>query len=402
MDLKNIAQKLRKAPENIILIYAFNATGKTSLSIQYNEISKDEKGDQTGVCYNAISEDLFRWDNDNIKLNIVPSKLNIYHNNLTEERILKRLALYNNEYNFYVNPIKDDNPELGIDSIVFFLKDDVDKKPIKISRGEERIFIWCFFLALFDIIKEQKEEREEEQQEVEADDRDKEDESRKIEYFFIDDPVSSLDDNNIYTTAGILFELFDDCILNNQKIIVTTHHLGLFSILNDWLYKGENADKYIGKKVNYEKDNNGDRKTTKLTLEEYNKYKIWILEKRKDENNKSNYQLKSRNNGAYLYHLLLLQKIKDDIDADNLYRYHFSLLRQVLEIIASFMGKNRRIGQVLNFIEEDDDMVNQINANAHKDIFDYQDGKLVQDNKEVIIRIYNKLITKFNFNLKKV
>lgn len=43
MDLKNIAQKLRKAPENIILIYAFNATGKTSLSIQYNEISKDEK-----------------------------------------------------------------------------------------------------------------------------------------------------------------------------------------------------------------------------------------------------------------------------------------------------------------------------------------------------------------------
>ena len=121
-----------------------------------------------------------------------------------------------------------------------------------------------------------------------------------------------------------------------------------------------------------------------------------------DGNNKSNYQLKSRNNGAYLYHLLLLQKIKDDIDADNLYRYHFSLLRQVLEIIASFMGKNRRIGQVLNFIEEDDDMVNQINANAHKDIYDYQDGKLVQDNKEVIIRIYNKLITKFNFNLKKV
>ena len=157
MDLKNIAQKLKKTPENIILIYAFNATGKTSLSIQYNEISKDEKGEQTGVCYNAISEDLFRWDNDNIKLNIVPSKLNIYHNHLTEERILKRLALYNNEYNFYFNPIKDDDPELGIDSIIFFLKNDADKRPIKISRGEERIFIWCFFLALFDIIQEQKE-----------------------------------------------------------------------------------------------------------------------------------------------------------------------------------------------------------------------------------------------------
>lgn len=397
MDLKSIALKLKNTPENIILIYAFNATGKTSLSIQYNEISKDEKGEQTGVCYNAISEDLFRWDNDNIKLNIVPSKLNIYHNHLTEERILKRLALYNNEYDFYFNLIKDDDPELGIDSIIFFLKNDADKRPIKISRGEERIFIWCFFLALFDIIKEQKEEREE----VEAD-SDKEDESRKIDYFFIDDPVSSLDDNNIYTTAGILFKLFDDCIFNNQKIIVTTHHLGLFSILNDWLYKGENADKYIGKKVNYDKDNNGDRKITKLTLEEYNKYKIWILEKGKDGNNKSNYQLKSRNNGTYLYHLLLLQKIKDDIDADNLYRYHFSLLRQVLEIIASFMGKNRRIGKVLKFIGEDDDMVNQINANAHKDIYDYQDGKLVQDNKEVIIRIYNELITKFNFNLEKV
>src|SRR5690606_41643795 len=67
--------------ENIILVYAFNATGKTRLSVAYKNFTKSEnEGNHTGVYYNAFSEDLFIWENDednyneNIRLNILRSE----------------------------------------------------------------------------------------------------------------------------------------------------------------------------------------------------------------------------------------------------------------------------------------------------------------------------------------
>lgn len=67
MDLSQIAKQIKDAPENIFLIYAFNATGKTRLSVEYKEAARNEQGHQTGVYYNAFSEDLFVWDNEHSK-----------------------------------------------------------------------------------------------------------------------------------------------------------------------------------------------------------------------------------------------------------------------------------------------------------------------------------------------
>ena len=76
MDLSQIAQQIKDASENIFLIYAFNSTGKTRLSVEYKETAKNTSGRQTGVYYNALSEDLFVLDNEHTKLNIVASSLN--------------------------------------------------------------------------------------------------------------------------------------------------------------------------------------------------------------------------------------------------------------------------------------------------------------------------------------
>ena len=46
------------------LAYAFNTTGKTRLCVAYKDATKREDGTHTGVYYNAFSEDLFVWDND--------------------------------------------------------------------------------------------------------------------------------------------------------------------------------------------------------------------------------------------------------------------------------------------------------------------------------------------------
>lgn len=151
MELSDIAKEIKESKENIFLMYAFNGTGKTRLSVEYKETARDSKTRfQTGVYYNAFSEDLFIWDNDtknyekDIKIQVVPSSLNRLHSQINEEDVLAKLKPYNPKYEFYFSYI-DNDLEKGIEYIHFYLKDDESMMPIKISRGEERIFVWCFF-----------------------------------------------------------------------------------------------------------------------------------------------------------------------------------------------------------------------------------------------------------------
>ena len=80
---------------------------------------------------------------------------------------------------------------------------------MKISRGEERMFVWCFFLALFEV-------------EGWAD--------KQSSHFFIDDPVSSLDDHNIFITASTIYDLIEGTIYsldgNESRIVASFHTAG--------------------------------------------------------------------------------------------------------------------------------------------------------------------------------
>lgn len=64
-DLPALAAQLRQELENkkTILLYAYNGTGKTRLSMAFKDIGK--QGDARDTLYfNAFTEDLFHWDND--------------------------------------------------------------------------------------------------------------------------------------------------------------------------------------------------------------------------------------------------------------------------------------------------------------------------------------------------
>jgi hypothetical protein len=100
-NLKTLANQLAESNKNIILVFAFNGTGKTRLSVEYKDITKQKNdGNHAGVYYNAYSEDLFIWDNDPenlgspIKLNIIPSTLNQYHSSLDEDKLREELSAY--------------------------------------------------------------------------------------------------------------------------------------------------------------------------------------------------------------------------------------------------------------------------------------------------------------------
>lgn len=370
MSINRIAEEIKSYPENIVLIYAFNGTGKTWLSKEFHNISK-RGDDYSGVFYNAYSEDLFIWNNKLFQLEILNSRLSKLHQYFGDESAIKdKLKVYQPKYDFrfkYIN----DNQEDGIEYIWFFKEEDKDTR-IKISRGEERIFIWCFFLALFEI---------EDFPEAHKD------------YIFIDDPVSSLDEINIYLTAQTIFELFDKSITDNRKIIISTHHIGLFSILCDWLCKGENAGKYKTKTIKRHTINTAEEGVIIKEKEDIvPRYIIRILE------NEGGYSLRSRNSGAWLYHLLILQKLNQAKENDELYLYHFGMLRQVLEIIASFIGEGR-FGAVLNKIGEPSETADKIIANTHKRVYDSQNAKLTGDSKELFIRVLEEIIAKYEFSL---
>lgn len=351
MNLSQVAKQIKDASENVFLIYAFNSTGKTRLSVEYKNAARNPDGHQTGVYYNAFSEDLFVWDNEHTKLDIVHSSLNQYHSQLNERDVMEKLKPYNPKYDFRFMAHEDF--EHGFTSISFFMKGDNEQHPVKISRGEERIFIWCFFLALIEI-----------------------DGWTGVQnnYFFIDDPVSSMDDHNIFITASILKDLIENNY-EKKKIIITTHHIGLATILSDWLSKGEKSEKFKGKK---------------------DKYKIQILEKAGDQ-----YELSNPKTGVLLYHLRILQILDTAIQEDSLEVYHLALLRQILENIASFLGVGQfqYVLQQIGFAENSGRMADIINALTHQKIYYPQVSVMVPDNKQILIDVYNALMGKYHFVL---
>ena len=357
MAVLDIATQIMNDDAKIIVIYAFNTVGKTRLSVAFKDVTKDANaGRHMGVYYNAFSEDLFVWDNDeensgaNIRLTVAESSLNRFHSALTEDAVREKLQPYNPTFDFEFELHED--TERGIRSISFFPKgqDANDAGNIKISRAEERIFVWCFFLALFEV-------------EGWADEQ--------SAHFFIDDPVSSLDDHNIFVTASSVLGIAEK-YHGDRKIIITTHHIGFFSTIVNWLTKGEKADKY--------------RRATK----------VWIL----NRDQAGNLSLDSPRNAVFLYHLHLLRELSLARQNRRLKSFHLVLLRQVLENVASFLGVGQ-FSYVLEQIgiEDPDDVARIINILSHKNVFAYEGYEMLPDTRRVFDKIFDGLMQKYNFVL---
>jgi len=64
-DLAALATHLRSELENkkTILLYAYNGTGKTRLSMAFKDMGKQDDARDT-LYFNAFTEDLFHWNND--------------------------------------------------------------------------------------------------------------------------------------------------------------------------------------------------------------------------------------------------------------------------------------------------------------------------------------------------
>ena len=135
----------QKLPE-VLLLFAYNGTGKTRLSMEFTrQGTVDDKSDT--LYFNAFTEDLFSWDNDLendehrvLKLNSDSRFFSGVYGMEMETRVRSFLHRYTN-FDFSI--------DTGTWEISFSCGEQENEETnIKISRGEERLFIWCFFLAI--------------------------------------------------------------------------------------------------------------------------------------------------------------------------------------------------------------------------------------------------------------
>lgn len=148
-NLRRLVTRLRDdlngGGQDFVLLYAYNGTGKTRLSMAFKDAGKRKnKGQPDTLYFNAFTEDLFSWDNDLEK----DSERRLHIN--TDSQFfkgLKELAL-DERIGHYLARYADFLFDIDYDQwTVSFRKGET--RHIKVSRGEENIFIWCVFMAGF-------------------------------------------------------------------------------------------------------------------------------------------------------------------------------------------------------------------------------------------------------------
>lgn len=304
--LTEIAQQLRHANKKVQLLYAFNGTGKTRLSRAFKALiapkAESEEAQASDLAakkilyYSAFTEDLFFWDND-LGLDAEP-KLKIQPNAFTkwvlEEQGQDR-SITTTFQNYTSEKL---TPHFSADfSTVRFSFERGNEQPepnIKISKGEESNFIWSIFNALLEQLISELNIADAENRSTDA--------FNKLEYVFIDDPVSSLDENHLIELAVNLAGLIKSS-QSGLKFIVTTHSPLFYNVLFNEL----------GGKLCY-------------LLERFDDGSFALTEKQGDSNK------------SFSYHLHLKHTIEQAIADNKVERFHFTLLRNLYEKTASFLG----------------------------------------------------------------
>jgi len=132
------------------------------------------------------------------------------------------------------------------------------------------------------------------------------DQFNDLKYVFIDDPVSSLDDNHLIELAINIAELIKASQSPDLKFIITTHSPLFYNVLYSEL---------------------GVKEGNILTKNEYGTFDL--IPKKGDSNL------------SFSYHLFLKQTIQEAINNNDVKKYHFTLLRNLYEKTASFLGYPR-------------------------------------------------------------
>lgn len=326
-SLTDIVVELRESPDKVQLLYAFNGTGKTRLSKAFvRDISSNdlELTRNRILYYNAFTEDLFFWDND--LDGDMDFKFRIQSNSFIDWIIRQQGQDQNIVTNFqrYTNGKLTPRFDLENNQIVFTFQRGNDDLPeqVKLSKGEESNFIWSIFYTLMEVIID-------ELNIVELSDRTT-DEFNQLEYIFIDDPVSSLDENHLIAVAAHLGALIKKS-KSDVKFIITTHNPLFFNVLFNEL---KNLKRREQTQKQVENATTGNLETY-IDTKKVSDSSRFRLEKFED----GTYELiKQSDDSPFAYHNFLRKALHKALVDNLVYKYHFNFLRNLYEKTSTFLG----------------------------------------------------------------
>lgn len=352
--MPELAQQLRTELEHkkFVLLYAYNGTGKTRLSMAFKDLGKN--GDARDTLYfNAFTEDLFHWDNDlqNDRERVLKiNRDSRFFAGLGELEMDNRIRPLLSRYADFEFEIDTDEWEISFARETRLRKEDgtfVTKREedIKVSRGEENIFIWCFFLAIMELAMDP---------EIEA--------YNWVKYVYIDDPISSLDEHNAVMVAHHLAQMLTGSPMR-VRTVVSTHHVLFYNVL----------------------------------CNELKKSRKYFLAR---EAQSGNFPISETDSTPFLQHLAALVELHQAERTGTVYTHHFNTLRRVMEQTASFFG----YANWADCIKPEPNDPNQtlykrrIDLMSHGDYSLYEPREMMPENKEHFGRVLRQFLSNHPFS----
>lgn len=338
--MNRLVQRLRDDlnSQDFVLLFAYNGIGKTRLSMSFKDTGK-KKGNRDTLYFNAYTEDLFNWDNDLdgdtdrvLRINSDSQFFNGFKELALEEKIFSYLERYS-DFDFKIDY---ENWTISFSS--------GETTHIKISRGEENIFIWCIYLAICELAIDGAEAYS------------------WVKNLYIDDPISSLDDNNAIAVASDLAKL----LLRGKdrmKAVISSHHGLFFNVMCNELKKSTHKKYFLHRGNTYD-----------------------------------SYTLRATDDTPFFHHVAMLSELQQAAESDKLYTHHFNILRSILEKTATFFGSDD-FSACIHGVDDEVLYARALNLLSHGKYSAYEPKEMMPDTKELFRNILKAFLDRYRFSL---
>jgi energy-coupling factor transporter ATP-binding protein EcfA2 len=348
VDLNGLATHLRSELENkkFILLYAYNGTGKTRLSTAFKDLGKSTDEPDT-LYFNAFTQDLFSWDNDleaDSERKLIINSASSFFAGLAEMEMDNRIRPFLNRFADFDFVIDTTKWEVSFSREASDGTTTTTAENIKVSRGEENIFIWCFFLAIAQLAMDGAEAYS------------------WVKYIYIDDPISSLDEHNAISVASNLAQLLKR-EESQLKTVISTHHTLFFNVL----------------------------------CNELNRPRQYFLG---NDQQARHYTLRNTGNTPFFHHVALLAELYEAERSGRLFTHHFNVLRSILEKTASFHGYKHFSACIKSDDDDDEGVLHTrlVNILSHGNYSLYEPQEMLEENKNYFRKILHDFIQRYPFD----
>jgi len=222
---------------------------------------------------------------------------------------------------------------------------------IKVSRGEENIFIWCFFLAIVQLALDGAKAYE------------------WVEYIYIDDPISSLDEHNAIVVANHLVQLFRES-RSQLKTVISTHHILFFNVLSNEIKNLLNTRDFPQYFLNRRRASSG-----------------YLLFRQKGDT-------------PFFHHVAALAELYEAARSERIYTHHFNMLRSILEKTAVFHGYAHFSSCIKKGSTDADGILHQrfVDLLSHGKYSLYEPQEMGDETKGYFRKILQEFVARYPFN----